>query len=142
MVVGVKGECNLASTMEDIPPLWKKLMRDVDSIKDRVDPAVSYGVYTMIDDKTCWALACFEVGGIEDVPEGMVGEVVPAMKAAKFLHKGRLEGLKDTYAKIMGEWMPAEGLEVDYSKPSIERYDARFKEDSDDSEIEIWMPLK
>ncbi|MBD3388260.1 MAG: hypothetical protein GF416_04200 [Candidatus Altiarchaeales archaeon] len=140
-VVGVKGRCNYATTMEDIPPLWKKLMMNEHSIKNKVD-GPAYGVHTTIDDQSCYAMACFEVSQVEDVPDGMVGEAIPAMKVAKFTHEGRMEGLKDTYDKIMKEWMPAEGLELDYSKPCIEMYDDRFKEDSDESICEIWMAVK
>jgi AraC family transcriptional regulator len=64
------------------------------------------------------------------------------MKVAKFIHRGKLEGLKDTYGKIMNDWLPTAGLELEWSKPTLEMYDERFKEDSDDSECEIWVPVK
>ena len=140
-VVGVKGKCNMATTMADIPPLWKKLMENSDSIKNKVGEC-TFGVYTMIDKENCWALASYQVSEVDDVPDGMVSEVVPAMKVAKFTHKGREQELKNTYEKIMGEWLPATGLELDWTKPTLEMYDERFKEGSDESECEIWMAIK
>ncbi len=141
-IVVVKGECNMATTLQDIPPLWIKLMANASLIKNIVGKNVAYGVSTMIDSENFWNVACFEVSMPEDVPKWMVSEVVPSMRIAKFTHTGKMETLKDTYAKIMAEWMPLENLEIDWTKPSIEMYDERFKEGSDDSICEIWMPIK
>ena len=140
-IVGIKGKCNMATTMDDIPPLWMKLKEYSDAIKNKIGEC-TYGIYTMIDEQNCWATASYAVSEVEDVPEGMVSEIIPSMKVAIFTHKGKLEGLKDTYENIMKDWMPKAGLELDYTKPSIEMYDERFKEDSDASEIEIWMAVK
>jgi|GEM_PF-5126842 len=88
-IIGVKGKCNMATTMEDIPPLWKKLMEDQAEIKNKVSQC-NYGVYTMIDKQNCWAVAAFQVSDVKDIPDGMVSDIVPAMKVAKFTHKGTL----------------------------------------------------
>jgi|GEM_PF-3891233 len=53
-----------------------------------------------------------------------------------------MDKLKDTYGSIMDDWLPAEGLELDWEKPTLEMYDERSKEDSNDSVCEIWMPIR
>jgi len=55
-------------------------------------------------------------------PEGEVGvQVIPGGDHAVTIHKGPYEQLKETYAALCGQWIPAHGREP-RSAPSVEVY--------------------
>ena len=86
-------------------------------------------------------MACVEVENTDNLPETMKSQVVPAAKYFVVTHKGKVETLGETYCAIEKE-MKALNLEEDKTKIWLEIYDERFKENSDDSEFDIYSPLK
>lgn len=82
------------------------------------------------------------VNSIEGIPEGMSYKNVPAHKYAKFTHKGPLSKLDTTYNDIFMQWLPASSEEYDPSGCDLEWYDERFKHEEDDSEFDIYVPVK
>lgn len=86
-------------------------------------------------------MAGIEVSEAENIPAGMVAKTVPASKYAVFTHVGSLDKLKDTYDYILQTWLKESGYELTGSS-CFELYDERFNPSSDDSEIDLYMPVK
>jgi len=88
-------------------------------------------------------IVCNEVSQVEDLPEGMISETFPAQKYAVFTLIGKLNNLGETYRYIIGDWLP--------NNPRYERvpfgaefewYDARFSLNSDNSELDLYIPIQ
>ena len=69
----------------------------------------------------------------------MVHYEVSAATFAVFTHKGPISKIADTIHYIDRVWAPAS--EFKHSGIEIERYDARYGGNSDDSEIEYWVSV-
>ncbi len=82
------------------------------------------------------------VKNIDDIPEGMTYKHVPAHKYAKFVHKGPISRIMETYNYIYNDWLPKSGHEYDWQACEVEWYDERFKIESEDSEFDIYVPIK
>jgi len=142
-VVGLEIETTVQECMNNNPhtKLWEEFMKQVWKIKNRAGPEF-YGVCISINEKECKfkSIACVEVSSLDNIPEGMVGEIVPASKYAVYEHKGKISGISDTYAKLYEEEMPKSGLKQ--KEVWLEVYDERYKHESDDSIMEIWCSVE
>lgn len=85
-------------------------------------------------------LAGTEVNRIESIPTGMVAKCVPAGRYAVFTHKGSLEKLEYTMNYIYGSWLPRSGEKL-RDAPDLEIYDDRFLPESEESELDIYLPI-
>lgn len=87
--------------------------------------------------------ACITIGdGIE--AEGQVGvQEVAGGKYAISQHKGSYKELTRTYSALMGQWMPAQGLEPDQTKPCMEFYLNDPNQTPEDEWLtDVCVPLK
>jgi AraC family transcriptional regulator len=55
------------------------------------------------------------------LPAGLTEQRLPAGRYAKVIHRGSYEQLGDTWARLLGEWLPASGHRIG-STPSFELY--------------------
>ncbi len=135
-----------------IPPLWDQFHRRKHEISNRLaDTEIGYCEAVPANQRKhpdeCFYLACTEVEAMTAVPNGMTARVIPAGRYAVFTHKGKLgdgstaERLGHTYSYIYGSWLPKSGEEL-RDAPDFEFYDHRFKDDSDDSEMDIFIPVR
>ncbi len=142
-VVGIEIKTNVQECIDNNPhpKLWGDFMERVGEIKNRVGE-IYYGVSKEISKQECsfTSMACVEVSSLEDIPEGMVGKTVPASKYAVFEHKGKVEDLTKTYERLYEKDMPKTGLKQ--KDIWLEVYDDRFKVDSEDSVMEIWVSVE
>ena len=138
-------KCNL------IPQLWERFMPRGKEIKNVAIPGVALEIsYDMEKiskegEKEDWLffdLIGYVVSSTDDIPEGMSYKIVPAHKYAKFVHKGPISKIMETYNYIHEEWLPESGHEHDLEACGVEWYDHRFKMDSEDSEYDIYVPIK
>ena len=131
-----------------IPLLWKRFMERCSEIagseKKQVTLGVSYAMEPMAEDGryAFFHLVGYIVDDAKNIPEGMTYKIIPKHKYAKFQHKGKLDGLMKTYNCITVEWLPASVYEYDNDAGEFEWYDERFIPDSDDSVMDIYMPIK
>jgi AraC family transcriptional regulator len=141
----VSMKCNL------IPQLWERFMPRGTEIKHVAIPGVALEVsYDMEKiskegEKEDWLffdLVGYAVSSTEDIPEGMAYKIVPAHKYAKFVHKGPISKIMETYNYIYQEWLPESGHEQDMEACGVEWYDYRFKMESEDSQFDIYVPIK
>ena len=74
------------------------------------------------------------------VPAGMEQRVVEAGKWAVFTHKGPVRRLGETMEFIFKTWLPNSGMKM-RKGPQMEVYDRRFKMDSEESAMDILIPV-
>jgi AraC family transcriptional regulator len=85
-----------------------------------------------------WAL--IEVTDFEHIPSGMEAFELTGGLYAVFLHRGSSRD-NSTFHYIFNTWLPASGYVLD-NRPHFEILGANYKNDSPDSEEEIWIPVK
>lgn len=124
-----------------IMDLWKEFIPRVDEIKKRKS-RFFYGLCNVSegikgDDCSFEHMAAVEVASTVKPPKSMKIQKVPKAKFFVVTHKGSLDKLGETYAAIEKEIKKKEFKE-DRSKIFFELYDERYKENSDDSEIDIY----
>jgi AraC family transcriptional regulator len=75
------------------------------------------------------------------VPTGLCEATLPAGRYARTSHRGAYSGLGDTWARLMGEWLPRSGFRVG-AGPSYELYvtDPRTTA-TDDLVTDLYVPL-
>lgn len=86
-----------------------------------------------------WAAA--EVTDFNKIPEGMEGFELPGGLYAVFLYTGAASEGAKVFQYIFGEWLPASEYVLD-DRPHFEILGEKYKNDSPDSEEEIWIPVK
>ena len=148
-VVGMQVQTNLKDNK--IPQLWMNFMPRMQEVKHVNSENVAYGICkhdpniapgNFTDETIFTSIASMGVDKIEDVPEGMISLELKGGKYAVFTHKGNLHNLKTTYEYIYGTWLPKSDFELD-KRDDFERYDNRFMgPENDNSEMEIWIPVK
>lgn len=143
MVVGMKyyGSNN----NNEIPELWKRFNPRMNEIKNVIKGNVAMGmcefVENLTDESKFTYFACQEVSSLEDIPKEMEGLTVKKNKYAVFTHKGSVDRLGDTYEYIHGSWLPRSEYEPAKSH-DFEHYDERFNPGDENSELDIYIPIK
>lgn len=144
-VVGLKIRTHAESN--DFPKLWGDYMKRFGELQNFAIGNACVGV-TIIDpeaemckDMEFEYMAAAIVPDDAPVPEGMVKHKVSASDYAVFTHKGKLDSLAETYEHIYGHWLPHSDYECGEGN-EIEWYDERFNPESDDSVMEIYIPVK
>jgi len=130
-----------------IPQLWEKFNKRFGEIKNTVSMAC-YGVAdNMAESYKFDETVAVEVSSFEDVPEGMITKTIVPKKYLVFTFKGFIVGkngemnLSKAYEDIYGNILPKLGFEID-NEFNFELYDERFSHDSEDSEFDIYVPVK
>ena len=75
------------------------------------------------------------------VPQDMDMIEIPESIYAVFQYKGSQKNAHKAFRFIFGTWLPKSGYELD-NRPHFEILGAKYKQNSDDSEEEIWIPIK
>ncbi|MCP4404395.1 MAG: GyrI-like domain-containing protein [bacterium] len=141
----INSQCNL------IPKLWIRFMprgQEIEHISmQKVAFGVSFGMEMLSAEGEppkyeFMHLVGYPVDSTEDIPEGMSYKQISAHKCAKFTHKGPISTLSKTYDDIFMQWLPMSGEEYDPSIGDLEWYDERFKHEEEDSEFDIYVPIK
>ncbi len=142
----VSMKCNL------IHQLWERFTLREKEIKKIAIPGVALEVSFATKeieiegsdkkDYEFFVVIGFAVENIDEIPEGMTYKKVPAHKYAKFVHKGPISKITETYNYIYNEWLPKSGQEYDWEACEVAWYDERFKIESEDSQFDIYVPIK
>lgn len=88
---------------------------------------------------TKWALA--EIEQEADCPEELELFYLPAGLYAVFIYKGNPHQGANFFRYIFGTWLPSSVYELD-NRPHFEIIGEKYKNNQDDSEEEIWIPVK
>jgi AraC family transcriptional regulator len=81
---------------------------------------------------------------IEDIPDGMVGFIIPGKKYVFATHYGAPDKVQNTYLRMFS-WMKEHGYEQDYHALSMEVYKDEHKDINASGEklcFDIYLPLK
>lgn len=131
-----------------IPQLWEEFNKRFAEIKNTVSMAC-YGVADNMANETYSfdETVGVEVSSFENVPEGMITKIIAPKKYLVFTFKGFMVGkngemnLSKAYEDIYGNILPSLDFEID-NDFNFELYDERFSHDSEDSEFDIYVPVK
>jgi AraC family transcriptional regulator len=85
--------------------------------------------------------AAVEVSDFNTIPAEMEPFTLPGGLYAVFLHKGDASTGPITFRFIFETWLPRSGYNLDI-RPHFEILGEKYKNDSPDSEEEIWIPIK
>jgi AraC family transcriptional regulator len=136
-----------ANNQKVIGELWGQYNPRGPEIKARLSWA-DIGVITCLGGESekshpneMFYVAGTEVKSTEEIPAGMVALTIPAGTYAVFTHKGKIQKIDMTMKYIYGSWLPKSGKKL-REAPELEIYDQRFKHDSDDSELDIYIPIQ
>lgn len=131
--------------------MWERLLQSHETIENKTDPTIGIGIsfgfeYIENEDKTVesiyYHLVGMPVSSVGSLPQGMSWYRIPAGSYAVFTHKGPMTGLSDTYNYIFNEWLPGADYQYDPEKVDFEWYDSRFQENDENSEFDIYVPVK
>ena len=95
-----------------------------------------FSAFDPANEFTKWASA--EVNDTTPLPEGFEYVHLPGGLYAVFDHKGKGTAI---FQRIFTEWLPQSGYELD-DRPHFEILGEKYKNNSDESEEEIWIPVK
>ncbi len=128
--------------------LWNKFMPRKKEIKNvigselfsvEIYPDNFFSVFNPITPFEKWAAV--EVSENETVPTEMESLIIQEGWYAVFIHKGLASDGPITYNYIFKEWLPQSEYELD-NRPHMAIMGEKYKNDSPDSEEEIWIPVK
>ncbi|MCB0280038.1 MAG: GyrI-like domain-containing protein [Calditrichaeota bacterium] len=86
-----------------------------------------------------WALV--EVEDFEFIPKGLAKFILEEGLYAVFDYKGHPRDGAKFFTYIFTEWLPTSKYRLD-QRPHFERLGAKYKNDSSESEEEIWIPIR
>ena len=86
-----------------------------------------------------WAVV--PVTDFKSIPEVMQQLIVQEGLYAVFNHVGDAVKARETFGYIFGVWLPNSEYQLD-NRPYFEILGAKYKNNSPDSEEEIWIPIK
>ena len=86
-----------------------------------------------------WAVV--SVTDFDFLPEGMQSLIVEEGLYAVFIYKGDQSGIAAFFNSIYTEWLPNSDYELE-NRPQFEILGEKYKNNSPDSEEEIWIPIK
>lgn len=86
-----------------------------------------------------WALV--EVTDLSTIPENMETFELEGGMYAVFYYKGNPANTAQVFSYIMREWLPQSGYTLD-NRPHFEVLGEKYKNGSNESEEEIWIPVR
>jgi len=85
--------------------------------------------------------AAVEVNSFDVVPDGMETITIPGGLYAVFYYKGNPANGAEVFNDIFTVWLPQSGYVLD-SRPHFEVLGSKYQNGSNNSEEEIWIPVK
>lgn len=150
-VLEEKGAFRLAGVMTPvrharpaISELWELFGRELENAGGLVKPINYYGITCYPEDwdnRGFLYMAAVEVQGPDVADVALVVKTIPALKYARFIHKGTMQELQLTLDYIYHTWLPKSGRCISYSMV-VEHYGEDFgKPTGKKSEWEVYIPI-
>jgi AraC family transcriptional regulator len=135
-----------ATNAQVIGPLWDKFLHRSKQIPNRVGHAMFGVIYGRPESERSHPdelqyLASVSVSAVSKIPDEMVSRTVPPSTFAVFTHRGPIWKIGETVGEIYRVWLPQSGY-AHAGIADVELYDERFRMNSDDSEMEIWISVR
>ena len=129
--------------------LWQSFMQQRKEIRSAVgDDLYSIQVYNKLLDAQSFNAdtefekwATIEIADFSEIPKGMERFNLEAGLYAVFIHKGEAKAFAKTFQYIFGQWLPQSDYLLD-ERPHFEILGKKYKNNSPDSEEEVWIPVK
>ena len=140
-IVGMKSSMR-HNQYEFIVSLWQGFMPRKKEIRTtRTNALIAVQVYSDFNDteKPFDIWAGVEVSNLDNVPAGMIPFLIEEGDYAVFVHTG-MDAAK-TYQRIMSEWLPNSGYEID-DRPHFQIMGDRYKNGSAASEEDFYIPIR
>lgn len=128
--------------------LWRSFMPRRNEVQNRVgshflsmqvyDDMPDFANLDLVKPFTKWAIA--EVSSFENIPDGMQTYTLEGGLYAMFIHRGLPQAFPQTARYIFGEWLPNSLYRLDH-REHFELLGEKYKNNSPDSEEEIWIPI-
>ncbi len=131
----------------EIPQLWQKCCHRIIQLPQRTNPDACYGVCFYLEEYFCNGNGQFnymiavEADDFSNMPDTMVGKVIPPYRYAVFTHKGPISEIHRTYTYIYQSGLAEAGLKH-AAQFDFEYYDHRFRDESKESEMDIYIPIE
>jgi len=129
--------------------LWRSFMPRKKEIRNQVGSELySMQIYNGVfdfqnfnqnDTFTKWA--AIEVTDFEHIPKEMESYTLKGGLYAVFTYKGSLIDFQRTFQSIFDVWLPNSDYQID-DREHFELLGEKYKNESPDSEEEIWIPIK
>ena len=131
-----------------IPQLWDAFLPRLAEIPHQTIPKISFGIcvskhqaIAKHNPNEFVYIAAVQVDMLPaQLPDGMCSTLIPAGTYAVFTHKGSLSTFSETISYIYGQWQQT--IERATDMPDFEWYDHRFNPQSNNSEIDVYIPIK
>lgn len=136
---GIRRHVAMVDAPRELPAVWQDLVAT--GALDNARDDTAYGIICQSDHEagTFEYMAAVEVDDLEAWPAN--GRLkLPAARYAVFTHPGPGSTIKDTYAHIWQEWLPASGLKP-APTPNFERYGPGYDPATNSGDIEIWIAV-
>lgn len=121
---------------------WRKEIQQVvgnELYSIEVYPAKFFVNFNTENEFEKWAAVA--VADFDQIPNEMETLVIPNGLYAVFTYKGLASEGAETYQYIHTQWFPKSGYELD-NRPHFAVMGDKYKNDSEDSEEELWFPVK
>nr|WP_319527540.1 GyrI-like domain-containing protein [Pseudomonas laurentiana] len=135
------GERYTQQTLQNIPALWQRFASHIGKVPGQVGHD-TYGLCCNPDSQGGFEyIAGVEVTSTGALTQPFCWHTLAPQHYAVFEHRGAISGIGRTFERIWKEWLPGSGEEA-ADAPGFERYGKDFDPDSNNSVVEIWLPLK
>ena len=130
----------------NVPQIWAKFQELSTGVPNRDGShglGISMATKEMFEKGENRYIVANEIYKVEEIPKGMIIETIPTQKYVVFTHIGKTDNIGETFRYINEEWLPNNSR---YERlpfaPEIEWYDHRFNVNSDDSELDLYIPIQ
>lgn len=144
-LVGMRRSMSFAQN--STPLLWQTFMprrKEVKAVNANLFSVQLYpqGFFDRFDPNAQFEKwAAVQAASETEIPEGMEALTIPQGLYAVFHYKGNPDNGADVFRYILTEWLPQSGYRLD-ARPHFEILGERYKNNSDDSEEDIYIPIK
>lgn len=128
--------------------IWQSFMPRKNEIKNAIGgelysieiyPEDFFKTFSPIAEFEKWAAV--EVENFENLPDEIKTLASPKGLYAVFTYKGKSSEVAKFYQNIFQDWLPNAKFSIDV-RPHLAVMGEKYKNDSDDSEEEFWIPVK
>ena len=128
-----------------ISELWELFAQELESSETAVELGDYYGIAYHPEgweDRGFLYMAAVEIQGLDVLNTALVVKTIPALKYARFIHKGLTRGLQLTLDYIYHTWLPKSGESLSYPLV-VEHYGQDFRNsDNEEAERGIYIPIR
>ncbi|MBE9031884.1 AraC family transcriptional regulator [filamentous cyanobacterium LEGE 11480] len=140
LLVGLRQHHPQATAAQSILEQWEAF----EALK-RMPGAIGTTTYGVVcgnnpAEQTFEYMCGLEVADFDAVPADLDRMQIQSQRYAVFTHRGKVAKLRNTWAEIWNEWLPASGYAA-ADAPDFELYDYRFDRQAGKGVIEIWFPV-